>query len=138
MRKFAFWLSLVAFLMSICAVVMAAEIPNDLAVRAVLGEARGDGYDGMSAVAHAIRNRGHLRGVYGKDAAMPDLTPGMWQLASKAWFESEDGADPTRGADHWFSEADLVKLERTRPKWFLRLEPVVKIGGNTFYKRRTD
>ena len=112
-----------------------AEVPESLAVRAIIGEASGEGELAMSAHAHAIRNRGHLRGVYGLNARHIDTEPTwVWKQASKAWSDSERGSDPTGGADHWFSEDDLRKLNRTRPRWFLNLKRTVKIGTTTFYK----
>ena len=39
------------------------QIPNDQAIRAIVGEVGGQGYDEIYATAHAIRNRGSLNGV---------------------------------------------------------------------------
>ena len=116
-----------------------AATPEDLAVRAILGEARGEGYEGMYAVAHAIRNRGHLKGVYGLKAVQPTLTglvagkdeisAELFHEASRAWAESENGIDPTHGADHW---------ENTRafgvPYWAAERQPTAVIGNHAFYK----
>lgn len=67
-----------------------ASINNDLAVRAIIGEASGEGYKGMLAVASAIRNRGTLKGVYGVNAKHVDKEPSwVWDMARKAWNESE-------------------------------------------------
>lgn len=104
----------------------AAQIKDEEAIRAVLGEARGEGYRGMYAVACAIRNRGHLKGVYGLRASMPDLTPDLWQKASKAWFSSLSGPDVTNGATHWENVRAFG-----RPYW--ASDKTTTIGNHVFY-----
>lgn len=114
-----------------------AEVPSNLAVRAIVGEAAGEGFYAMSAHAHAIRNRGTLDGVYGLNATHSKNEPEwVWKQARMAWGLSSKTIDPTRGASYWFSEDDLKLLNRKRPKWFLSLEPTVKIGSTTFYKKK--
>ncbi len=103
-------------------------ISDDVAIRAILGEARGEGDRGMYAVACAIRNRGHLGGVYGAKAKMGDLTPELWQKASKAWFTSFEGEDVTGGATHWEAVQTFGK-----PYWAKSMRQTVKIGAHTFY-----
>ena len=107
----------------------AGEIAEEQAIRAILGEARGEGELGMYAVACAIRNRGSLRGVYGAKAKIPDLTPELWQKASKAWFTSLEGTDMTGGATHWEAVQTFGK-----PYWADSMVRTVKIGNHTFYR----
>jgi spore germination cell wall hydrolase CwlJ-like protein len=102
-------------------------ISEQAAVHAVLGEARGEGYRGMYAVACALRNRGRLRGVDGAFADVSDASPQLHQLAAKAWAESEDGEDITHGADHWFSGKNY-------PYWARGHRPTAIIGHHRFYK----
>ena len=45
-----------------------APIPDAQAVRAIVGEAAGESFEGKLAIACAIRNRGNLHGVYGLNA----------------------------------------------------------------------
>lgn len=126
MLRIAFFCVLSVFLSVIPA---KADISDEQAIKAVLGEARGEGFEGMYAVACAIRNRGTLRGVYGKDASMPDVTPELWQKASKAWYDSEDGEDPTFGATHWHN------VEREGENyWTRKLTRTYKVGSHTFFK----
>ena len=103
-------------------------ISDKNAIRAILGEARGEGYAGMYAVACAIRNRGSLKGVYGLKASMPDLTPKVAQEAKKAWFNSLSGPDVTLGASFW--EGTRFK----KPYWAKKMVETVTIGHQRFYR----
>jgi len=106
----------------------AEAIPDDLAIRAIIGEASSEGYPGMIAVACAIRNRGHLRGVYGLKAKHVDNEPQwVWDMARQAWRESTS-TDIVRGATHW------ENLAFGAPYWAKSMEMTVKIGVHTFYK----
>jgi hypothetical protein len=105
------------------------EIPEDRAVKAIIGEAASEGYDGMLAVAAAIRNRGTLRGVYGERAPHVVREPRrIWDLARKAWRESA-GVDPTGGADHWES------INFKKPAWADSMTKTVLIGKHQFYRK---
>lgn len=106
-----------------------AAINDQMAIRAILGEARGEGFQGMYAVACAIRNRGHLAGVYGKDAVMLHLTEKVRQEARKAWISSGSGIDITRGATHW----ENVEAFGT-PVWARNMKKIIKINHHTFFK----
>jgi len=110
--------------------IASAEIPEKLAIRALIGEASGEGYRGMLAVAGALRNRGTLRGVYGVNAKHIDREPQwVWDMARKAWAASLD-QDITGGADHWES----IKFKK--PYWADSMTKTVLIGSHQFYKER--
>lgn len=109
-------------------------IPEHLAIRAILGEARGSGYIGMYAIACAIRNRGHLRGVYGVKTDLSDVDGRLWQIASKAWHMSEDGGDVVHGADHWLSDYDLANCKPALMAWRFKMVETTYIGGHHFYR----
>lgn len=114
-----------------------AAVPQSLAVRAIVGEAAGEGYPAMLAHAHALRNRGTLKGVYGFHARhINEEAPWVWHQARRAWTASAWTKDGTHGASYWFSEEDMRLLERTRPYWFMRLRRTVKIGSTTFMRER--
>jgi len=119
---------IIIFLLAILAApVHAGEIPTRDAVHAILGEARGEKYVGMYAVACAIRNRGHLRGVDGARAKF-QASGEIYQQAAKAWAESETGEDITRGADHWYAHNILT------PWWVRYGTRTAVIGGHTFMR----
>lgn len=101
---------------------------ND-AVRAIIGEASGQGYQGMLAVACAIRNRGTLKGVYGLKAKHVDRQPRwVWVKARKAWKEAKR-RDITRGATHWHN------VDREGENyWTRKLTKTVKINQHQFYR----
>lgn len=111
----------------------AAEIPEDLAVKAIVGEAEDQGYRGMLAVACGIRNRGTLKGVVGVRSKRA-LTPGLvqkkyWDMARKAWKESE--TNRMHNADHW----ENIK-QFGIPEWAGRMVLVITVGDHAFYRNR--
>lgn len=114
---------------------------DDEAIRAIIGEDATE--NGQVAVAHAIRNRGTLTGVYGlravkwsgnglkrykKGIVVESITPETWQRASKAWFESAYMPDVTKGADHW----EGVKFKK--PYWTKGMADCGVFGENRFYR----
>jgi spore germination cell wall hydrolase CwlJ-like protein len=108
-----------------------STLDPDLAVRALIGEASGEGERGMLAVAGALRNRGTLRGVYGLRAKHVDRQPAyVWTSARRAWAMSATN-DLSAGATHW---------ENTRafgvPYWAKTMRVTATIGNHTFYQPR--
>lgn len=94
----------------------------------VLGEASGEGYLGMVAVAEAIRNRGTLKGVYGCKAKFVKNEPEwVFILARKAILEAKT-SNLTNGATHWES------VDFKRPYWADSMVETVQIGKHVFYK----
>lgn len=125
------WVSLIASCERMPA--YGSEIEEEQAVRAVLGEAAGEGYWGMLAVSSALRNRGTLQGVYGVTARHIDQEPAwVWDLAKKAWRESAH-KDVVAGGTHWGS----VHCDR---KWLARMEKTMvrtaRVGNHIFFKKR--
>lgn len=111
-------------------VAQAEWLSESRAVRCLLGEASGEGYSGMYAVACAIRNRGTFKGVFGENAKHVDKeSDETIQLAFKAWSESEQGEDVTKGATNW-ENIDAFGV----PYWAKNMKKTIKIGHNTFYK----
>lgn len=107
-----------------------AAIPDDLAVRAIVGEASNQGYKGMLAIASALRNRDSLKGVYGLHAKHIAREPKwVWDLARKAWAESAT-RDITGGASHWDN------VSRKTPYWVKSMVVTARIGAHTFYRLR--
>lgn len=108
----------------------ASDIKSSDAIRAIIGEASGEGLKGMRAVASAIRNRGHLKGVYGLKAKHVNKEPKwVWTLATQAWKDSEV-KDYANGADHW--EGTAFK----EPAWAKKMVMVKQVGNQKFYKAR--
>lgn len=123
-----------AIALSIC---RAESIPEDRAIRAIIGEAAGEvnsirsKYECFVAVGAALRNRGSLRGVFGEKAKHVDREPRwVWDLARRAWRESAK-RDPTNGATHW---ENIEKFGI--PYWSRSMIKTVKIGSHTFYKKK--
>jgi hypothetical protein len=119
---------LLAMVQSAEAQVVQPAIPADQAVRAIIGEAADQGYEGMLAVACAIRNRGTLKGVYGLGAKHIDKEPEwVWDLARKAWKNSAE-CDVTKGADHWENIKAFGK-----PYWADKCEKTYTHKDHVFY-----
>lgn len=102
---------------------------DQMAIRAVIGEAGGEGFDGMYAVACAIRNRGTLRGVQGRYCSLKKVSGSTWQKASRAWYTSEEGRDVTHGATNWENVGAFG-----RPWWSYKMQETAIIGHHHFYK----
>lgn len=106
------------------------SIPASLAVRGIVGEAGNQGYIGMLAVACAIRNRSTLHGVYGVKGKQINKEPKwVWDLAKKAWKESER-RDITNGATHWENIKAFGK-----PYWVRKMVKVYSYKDHVFYKK---
>lgn len=96
-----------------------------------LGEARGEGVKGMTAIVQAIQNRKSLSGVYGCSADLKSVTPAERALARKA-LRASSGKDITAGADHWGNASDVKAFKRSA--WFKNCRQTVKIGNHYFSK----
>lgn len=99
--------------------VASADITEDQAVKCILGEARGEGYESLLAHSEAIRARGHLKGVYGCKADYSrEMTylrsKGILAQAHRAWRESRT-SKTVKGATYWGStivdKAWIAKME---------------------------
>lgn len=120
---------IIAFLLGVivASIIYTSRVQPQL--RAIVGEASGEGYQGMLAVACALKNRGSLEGVYGVNA--PHLNsepPWVWKMARKAYFVSLTGIDITDGATHWES------TDFPEPRWAKSMTMTKHIGKHKFYK----
>ena len=108
-----------------------ADYPQE--VRCVIGEAASEGYEGLVAVSEAIRNRGHLNGVYGCRAKFVDREPEwVWKKANEAW-EASKTSNLVKGADHWENTEDFGV-----PYWSKSMTLTAKIGKHSFYKGKKE
>lgn len=123
-------IGLILFTASCChAQIIQPAIPEELAVKAIMGEASNQGADGMLAVACAIRNRGTLRGVYGVKAKHIYKEPKqIWDQARAAWRKSAS-FDCTNGATHW----ENTKAFGT-PTWAKKMQLVYVCKDHRFYR----
>jgi hypothetical protein len=131
-EKFFLGLMLLVCLAFVCTGVSAAEIPEDRAVKAIIGEAENQGYTGMLAVACAIRNRGTLKGVYGEKAprvVQKKYSQKIYDLAKKAWRESLN-SDITNGGDHWENVTAFGV-----PSWAKNMKLVYQHKDHNFYRK---
>ena len=124
-----------ALLLLVFTVALSAQanspIKDDLAVRAIVGEAANQGKQGMLAVACALRNRGHLGGVYGVKNPVADKQPAwVWKQAQEAWKLSKT-KDITGGADHWENVNAFGK-----PTWAKSMTQTVVIKDHAFFRSK--
>lgn len=78
-----------------------AEIPQDKAVRILVGEASNQGFKGMVCVAEVLRHKGSTKGFYGLAAPHSTNEPKwVWNMAKKAWLASKT-TNYTKMADHF-------------------------------------
>jgi spore germination cell wall hydrolase CwlJ-like protein len=108
----------------------ASQIPSE--VYCIIGEAEGEGYEGMLAVSEAIRNRGSLKGVYGCQASRVKnrlYSQAVLQTANLAWQNSLH-TNTVRGATHW--EGTAFKT----PYWAKDMIVTATIRNQRFYKER--
>jgi spore germination cell wall hydrolase CwlJ-like protein len=104
----------------------AEEITIEQCTKAVMGEARGESYNGQVCLAEALYRRGTLKGVYGYTAKFK-YTEKVRQKAELACYE---GKTSTRvpGATHW--EGTAFKA----PYWVKSMEEVATVGNQRFYR----
>lgn len=131
---------------------------RDVLARTLWGESRGEGYDGMVAVAWSIRNRvcdGRDKSWWGEGYAGVCQAP--WQFS--CWNQNDpnfpylsgaklipagefancqraaaavidgDGPDPTGGATHYYATT-MPKA----PAWAAKATQTLKLGHHIFFK----
>lgn len=115
-------------------------LPEESAIKAILGEAEGESYAGKVALAYALKNRGKLTGVYGHKAIIlrsgayfrgdRRLNEKVVKEAQKAlqWANSHPFDDPTCGATHW----ENVKAFGV-PYWAKDMLETYRLGNHVFY-----
>lgn len=100
-------------------------------IRALIGEYAEDDYYGMTLMAHAIRNRGTLKGVYGFYAKHIKKEPKkIWITATLAWEEAKRyKLDLVSGATEWRSIEDVRRGHAPNGMWLVKI-----YNGTYFYK----
>lgn len=111
---------------------------DEKAIKSIIGEAENQGYDGMLAIACAIRNRGTLKGVYGLNAPRVKnnkYTKRIYLEAKQAWETSKKliqwggNYDASGGANHWENINQFGK-----PYWADKCIQTVIIKDHVFYR----
>lgn len=106
-----------------------AEIPDEVGVRCIIGEASNQGYAGLEACADALQNRDTIKGVYGCNAKHIDQEPAwVWDMAERAW-EAAKYENPTNGADHW----ENIKAFG-EPSWAKSMTKTICVKDQCFYR----
>lgn len=108
----------------------ADNINDSQAIRAIIGEASNQGYQGMLHLASGIRNRGTLKGVYGLKAKHVNNEPKwVWDLAEKAWKESKQNR--THSGTMWENIEAFGK-----PSWYNDVIEVYRYKNHVFFKEK--
>ena len=80
----------------------AGSIPEQTAVRVLVGEAADQGMKGMVCVGEVLHLRGSIDGFDGYFSARANSEPKIiWKMAAKAW-EISRYTHYTKGADHFY------------------------------------
>lgn len=111
---------------------------DNQAILAVIGEAEDQGYEGMYAIACAIRNRGTLKGVYGINSARVKYhkySKTVYSQAYKAWQNSGNGSDITHGANCWGTKEAIQWLKQEN--LWNKCKITAVIYDHVFYKDQT-
>ena len=104
------------------------QYTSEQAIDAIIGEASNQSFTAMKCIAHGIRNRGTLKGVYGFGAGHNKGETALTRInAQLAWEESEFEPDPVQGAKEWRGTGDLI------PNEFLN-EQMIECGDFIFLK----
>lgn len=124
--------TIIILLLLICSPAI-AETSEDVAINCILGEARGEDYQSMVAIAEFIRKNGHDR-LIGCTAKIPNKDwvymekTGIIQRAFKAWHNSVD-TNLVKNSTH-FENIEAFGV----PYWAKNMTIVSKVGPHTFYK----
>ena len=130
----------------------------DIGARTIFGEARGEPYEGMKAVAHVILNRcSSNTGQWVRDTTIKDTCQRKWQFScwndgdptkdrvvSATYEENKlrecmkalldaigERNDPTKGAHHYMT---IARHKQGWPNsWGPEKEPDVVIGNHEFF-----
>ena len=108
-------------------------IPGNLAVKAILGEAGGLSSYEQEAIAHALRNRASLKGVYGVGSNRPS-TQKERLAALETWKKAMSGPDVTKGATNWLSRWDLKHCRPSLIAWRFKIVKTYETKHFVFYK----
>ena len=131
---------------------------NDLSVIAmtIWGEARGEGTEGMQAVACVIQNRAHIGGWFGRTPREVCLKPfqfSCWNREdpNRQKLLSVTLADPQYQIAYGLANsvligtlsditknADSYEVRGTHAFWARNLKPVASIGKHDFYDTRVS
>jgi hypothetical protein len=104
-------------------------------VQAIVGEAANQSEDTMVCIAHALRNRGTLKGVYGYKAAhIWSESDGTWRKAWIAWYLSGlEKNDPVHGAKNFGAYKEWARVNDVMLGFGMGQESVIKAKCGDFY-----
>lgn len=111
----------------------AFAVTEQEAVRCIMGEARGESFEGKVGVAEVIRKRGSTKGLYGCTAKFKEPKR-VWDEALRAWRKSAR-TRTTKDAT-MFENVEEFGWPRTWDR--KKVKFVTKIDGHDFYKTKKE
>lgn len=121
--------------------------------KTALGEARGEGSEGMRAVMHTVVNRqAAVPGASISDIVLAPMQFSAWNAGNpnREYMEqvnldenehlidmaekviSRGDVDPTGGATHYYAPGEVDEM----PGWAGKMEKTATVGGHTFFKEK--
>lgn len=108
-----------------------ADVSAHNAIQTIVGEASGQGLDGMIAVGEVLRRRGSVKGFYGFKAMEKRKEPqAQWDMAKIAWERSRT-SNLTRGAT-LFENIEAFGFPKSWNK--SKVKFVTKIKDHSFFR----
>lgn len=101
---------------------------DEIAIHCILGEARGESFEGQAAVGEVLRKRGGTHGMYGCKAKF-SISKETYATAKRAWEVSET-SNYSKGGTH-FESTDFPP-----PYWTEVMVETTRIGKHIFYKEK--
>ena len=108
---------------------LAREVPREVAIRVIVGEAADQDMHGMICVGEVLRKRGSIKGFAGYwSDHIKDELESTWKKAAIAW-DTSARTHYTKGADHFYDKrrsfvpswgGDFVKTYEYRNHVFLK------------------
>jgi hypothetical protein len=120
---------ILVFLLLFSSDLYAIQVPQDVAVRILIGEAGNQGEKGMICVAEVLRRRESYKGFYIYDLERYRKLPrSVRERAARAWTKSST-TNFTSGADHFFNVHSFKK-----PYWVSYCVKTYEYRDHVFYK----
>jgi spore germination cell wall hydrolase CwlJ-like protein len=129
------------------------QYDTQMLAKTALGEARGEGEEGMGAVMHTVMNRLNQlpQGSSISDVVLAPSQFSAWNAGNpnREFMEqvnldeneslinmaerviSGEGEDPTGGATHYFAPGEIEA-----PGWAGKMEKTATVGGHEFFKEK--
>ena len=143
------WMLILSFILFACASALAGEKENDIVAMTILGEARGEGYAGMYAVACVIKQRSINRKLTPAQVCLERWQFSCWNEKDKNRPKLQRLLQANTQQSRWakamakhlmnletnyVKQADHYCTLNTNNKWTRKSSPVKIVGNHKFFK----